>query len=346
MTVSTENTIPAPVIPHATPKSKSYFRVLLLIFLILGLGGSTYILLKFYQNAQYEISILHTQLNTFKQQLLETQQQSHRNLILQQHLQKHVSNVNQALQAALQQNLYKTNDWLLLKARYYLELAQINRQWSHDVSTTIALLQQADALLAQAHLQPMNAIRENISKEINLLQKQPHLNLSQLLQIIDGLHDQSLALVLKPVVPEPKSNDSLTKPLPTAWHQRLKQSAHLLEKLVIIRHHDETISPLPSPAYEMMLRENIRLNLQEVQWALLQNNEAVYQTMLQQIIKNIHRYFAINPNCEKMLQQLKSLQQVRFAQQSDIPIQSLTLLNALIDNQDHQNGMQQGEKSS
>ncbi|WBV63406.1 uroporphyrinogen-III C-methyltransferase [Legionella pneumophila 130b] len=58
-----------------------------------------------------------------------------------------MDSLNKELQTAMKQKLYQNNDWLLLKARYYLELAQINVHWSDNFNTSVALLQQADALL-------------------------------------------------------------------------------------------------------------------------------------------------------------------------------------------------------
>ena len=46
-----------------------------------------------------------------------------------------------------------------------------------------------------------------------------------------------------------------------------------------------------SPLYESILKESIRLNLQEAQWAILNNNPAVYQLALKQAITNLKRTF-------------------------------------------------------
>ena len=105
--------------------------------------------------------------------------------------------------------------------------------------------------------------------------------------------------------------------------------------MVIIRHRDEDINPLPSPAYEAMLREEIRLNLQEAQWAVLQNNEALYQFLLTQAIKQINRSFAPDET-QALLKQLQTLQQIHLIQPKPILEQSLPLLNQFIETKDKQ----------
>ena len=132
----------------------------------------------------------------------------------------------------------------------------------------------------------------------------------------------------------------------SAWRERLKESVGLLEKLVVIRHHNEEILPLPSPAYESMLRESIRLNLQEAQWAALQNNETVYQFSLAQATKNVHRSFELNTSITKtLIKQLQGLQKIHFLQQKPLLDQSLPLLNQLIESKDTPTPITEGEHS-
>ncbi len=88
-------------------------------------------------------------------------------------LQNKIQQMNKDLQAALREHFDQKQDWLLLKARYYLELAQINAHWSDDQQVTIALLQQADALLRTIPDQQLFTVRQAIAQEITQLQVLP-----------------------------------------------------------------------------------------------------------------------------------------------------------------------------
>ena len=249
-------------------------------------------------------------------------------------LQNKIKIIDKNMQSSLQQGSYQSKDWLLLKVRYYLELAQINAQWSDNWQTTSALLQQADTQLATIHDQRLFNVRKTIASEIAELKAMPKPDTAGLLSQLDAAFSSITQLTLKPAVTKEDENnpsDTANKS-PSSWQEHMKESVSLLEKLVVVRRHNEDIVPLPSPVYESMLREGIRLNLQEAQWAVLQNNEAVYQLSLTQAIKNIKRSFELTAtNTSSLLKQLQALQQTHLVQQKPLLEQSLPLLNQVIE---------------
>ncbi len=68
---------------------------------------------------------------------IEGQQQA------QEQIKTEINSISNEIHNELKQKMYQNQDWLLLKARYYLELGQLNTHWSTDYQTTIALLQAA-----------------------------------------------------------------------------------------------------------------------------------------------------------------------------------------------------------
>ena len=257
----------------------------------------------------------------------------------QQEIQERLQELDKNLQMALQQHLYQKQDWLLLKARYYLELAQINAYWSHNQLATIALLKQADDLLATISDQQLFPVRQAIAKEIAQLQALPKVDIAGLLSQLDAAQGLVAELPIKQAFNRAQNND-MTKPdnqETSAWRDKLRASMNSLEKLVIIRHNDEDTKPLLSPLHEAVLRESIHMNLQEAQWAILQNNAAVYQLALTQALNNVKRTFDDTAkNTQALVQQLEALQQEKlFAQKPPIE-ESLPLLNQLIESKNSQ----------
>ncbi|KTD25499.1 MULTISPECIES: uroporphyrinogen-III C-methyltransferase [Legionella] len=256
---------------------------------------------------------------------------------LQVNLQNQLQTMNTDLQSALQQRLYQKQDWLLLKARYYLELAQINAHWSSDQETTIALLQQADALLRNIPEQQLFAVRQAIAQEIMQLQTLPKIDIAGLLSQLDAAENAVANLPIKKPLnsTQPKkSNESNASP----WRQKLHESMNVLEKLVVIRRNDEDIQPLLSPLHQTLLRDSIRFNLQEAQWALLQNNSKIFQLSLAQALKEINRAFDENAVAtQALIKQLQNLQQEKLETITPTLNQSLSLLNQLIESKNTQN---------
>lgn len=250
-----------------------------------------------------------------------------------------VNFIDKTLQSSLKQRQYQSNDWLLLKARYYLELAQINAHWCDNIQITTTLLQQADALMANIHDHHLFVIRQAIAKEIAQLQAIPKLDTTGLLSQFDGIQ----TVVANLPIHQTNNNSESDKPVAdeankgSAWRDNFKSSLKLLEKLIVIRHQDTEIKSLPSPEYETMLRESIYINLQEAQWAIIQLNDAVYQFALTQAINTINRTFQPNAaGTQALIKQLQRLQVIHLVQKKPVLDKSLSLLNQLIDSKNVQ----------
>lgn len=243
--------------------------------------------------------------------------------------------LNKQLQSAMSQRFYQNKDWILLKAHYYLELAQINAHWSNNSESTIALLEQADQLLKQFNEPAIFTIRQTIAKDIAQIQALPPVDiagiLSQLDAVQNSINDLSISLPgyeNKPTIEEsnPSSNNS-------SWNTRLQESMNILGKLVVIRRHDQEIKPLLSPLLEEILKEKIRLNLQEAQWAVLNHDPLVYQLVLKQAIDTLKVNFNENTaNTASIIKKLTELQQMSVTQKRPTLNSALPMLNELIEN--------------
>ena len=247
-------------------------------------------------------------------------------------VQEKLDQLNKQVQIAMNQRLYQNQDWLLLKARYYLELAQINAHWTNDLNTAIALLQQADKLLEQLHSPKIFYIRQAIAKEIAQLKAIPTVDITGLLSKLDAAQTSVSTLSIQSTFDKNKSATE-TSTSNTTNNSTWRTGFNFLEKLVVIRRDNENIKPLMSPLFESILKESIRLNLQEAQWAVLNNNPDVYQLALKQATTNLNQTFnKTSQNTAALIKQLSELQQIKITQEKPIIELSLPLLNQLIDN--------------
>ncbi|HRD69160.1 MAG TPA: uroporphyrinogen-III C-methyltransferase [Legionella sp.] len=254
----------------------------------------------------------------------------------QQELQNKMDNVTTQLDKAMTQRLYQNEGWLLLKARYYMELAQINTHWSDNYSATIALLEQSDKLLTQLNDPKVFTVRQAIAQEIAQLKVAPSLDIAGLLSQLDAAQTSVDSLTLQ--TPHSGNNDqsveqTTTSPNNTTWRTRFNESVSLLEKMVVIRRNDDDIKPLISPLMESVLKDSIRLNLQEAQWAILNNNPLVYELTLKQAIRTLNRGFnEDSPNTTVLLKKLNELQAINLKMEKPKIGTALPLLNQLIEN--------------
>lgn len=241
------------------------------------------------------------------------------------------------MQQQAQQNhmeKHQKQDWLLLKARYYLEMAQINTHWSDNQQASIALLQEADAVLQDISEPQLLAVRQAIAREIAQLKALPVPDVAGLLSKLDAVRLMINQLPIRPILnkPETVSGKPAENTSTAPWKKRLQDSVKLLERLVVVQKQNENFQPLFSPAHQALLRESIRINLQQAQWAILQKNPEVYQRSLQQVLQAVKGIFDSNTTqAGEVIRELQNLQKVILTTEKPSGAQSLTLLNQFID---------------
>ena len=264
-------------------------------------------------------SSMDTQLSSMKQNMDDMLLES----------QNKITELNRNLQSALSERLYQKQDWLLLKARHYLELAQVNAHWGDDPKIAIALLQQADSILQELTLQKIFPVRQVIAKEIVQLQSLSPIDIPGILSQLDAA--QGLVSKLPVVDDTANATQQKTNQPILASQNRWQQSMSFLEKLIVVKHYDGDTEPALSPIHKAVLRDNIRINLQEAQWAVLQNNTKLYQQSLSRALQNIERiYEKDTPAIQTLLKQIQTLQQTTLRLAMPVLDQSLQLLNQVI----------------
>ena len=248
--------------------------------------------------------------------------------------QERLNVLDKQVHTRLQQQRYQADDWALLKARYFLEMAQINAYWTDNAESTTALLSQADTLLENAHEQRLIDVRRVIAEEkaqVAAVEKSDVVGVLSQLDAAQKLTNdlrvhQVLTLMEAQQTPSPASKTS------SRWRDRFKTSLTALEKLVVVRRVEEDVQPLMTPAFVALLRESIQLMLQEAQLAVMQGNEALYQLVLKQAINKVTQSFDQQDATTKaLLKQLKTLTQLSLVQKKVDIGQALLLLNQVID---------------
>ena len=100
-----------------------------------------------------------------------------------------------------------------------------------------------------------------------------------------------------------------------------------------------------SPMYQAVVRESIRMDLQQAQWAILQSNNAIYQLGLKQASEQIKHSFDNKAKpTQTLLTQLTQLQAINIHSQAPHFDQSLSLIDQVIQKSQKQPAVQ-GEVS-
>lgn len=321
-----------------------FFNAMTFIVATIALTSTFYVFYH-HQELQKKLNqnrtLLNEQLNQIKQDQATTREQTELLKKTQSQLQEQFGRLHQQLETTLNQQRYENQDWLLLKARHYLELAEINTHWGDSYNASIALLQESDHILKEMNTPKIFDIRQAIAKDIDQLKSIPAIDMAGLLSQLDAAQARVSELTIQSAGDESElegENKAPTLSNTPAWRSRLQDSIHLLEKLVVIRHDNEEIKPFMSPWLESIIKENIRLNLEEAQWAILNRNPVIYQLAINQAITHLKRTFGSkSPDAAALIKQLHQLQVTKIIQNKPISSGALTLLNQLIVNKEQLN---------
>ncbi len=312
--------------PNTGSKNAAFILVVVLLSLVTGVG---IIINQQYVNDTRKL-LVHTQ--------AMQQQQSNKISTLQQTL-HHVIQTNQTLSEQFQQSAqqissfinehpYQSSDWIIQKARYYLELAQINTNWMDSQSTTIVLLKQADMILAHTHQPSLNPLRQAIAENIMTLQNAPTVDTQAIIRQLKSVHTEIIALnQISTQDFDASSNPSLVN----TWQDRLLSNLKHLKNLIVVHHyaHDALQAQLMPNATALVL-ESVRLNLEQAQIALLNHQQTLYALTLTTILHNIQNYDdPTNPKTQHIIEAVQTLIALPINQKAPILIDLLTLFDSL-----------------
>lgn len=248
-------------------------------------------------------------------------------------LQETLNQTQQRLKHSMEQQQYHALDWVLLKARYVLELAQLNAHWGFDDETTRALLDQADSLLASLQETGLNEVRSAIATEKTALQRQAKADTTTLLNALNAaqstlqqvkLHWQESPKETSNEMQAPKKNQSLFQ---KTWHYSLDA----LEKLVVI-HHNQEDKPILSPMLAALVQNEIAFALLQAEYAVIQRNDALFHLFVEKAIKKVQQsYDPQEVNTIALLEQLGDMQKQTVSKSRIEMGNAIMLLNRYIE---------------
>jgi uncharacterized protein HemX len=226
----------------------------------------------------------------------------------------------------VQRQLGKTRgDWLIADAEYLLSIANQRLYLMGDVNTTREALEAADQRLRESGDAGAFKIREQIAKDITAIRNVAVADIVGMYASIQSLQDQvdTLTLYL------PYTGKVLTQSKPTQEptakeNQNLLDSAiGQLEGIVTIRHTEHPIKEILTPEEAQFIREQLRVKLEMVKIALVQQNEMLYQTSLADAKKWTEKNFAPNTETSNFIAELDKFSAIKI--RSHFPDISLSL---------------------
>jgi len=231
----------------------------------------------------------------------------------------------------VQRQLGKTRgDWLVADAEYLLSVANERLHLAGDVGTTRSALEAADQRLRESGDSGVIKIREQIAKEISLLQGIKQADLVGIFSSLQALEGDigKLNLLLpysgKPVK-EPQATTESSKV--GEDHSSLLNSAiEELEGIVTIKHTDKPVAEILTQEQADFIREQLKVKLEIVKLALAQQNDELYQAGLTDSKQWLEQHFVKTEDFERFSGELARLQALNLRSQYPDISESLKML--------------------
>jgi uncharacterized protein HemX len=234
----------------------------------------------------------------------------------------------------IQRQLGKTRgDWLIADAEYLLSIANQRLYLMADVNTTREALEAADQRLRESGDGGVFKIREQIAKDIAAIRGIAVADVVGIYSSVQTLQDNvdQLALLLpysgksltpakEEVQPKPADKD---KDKEQTGNKLIDSAMEQLEGMVTIRHTEHPIKEILTPEEAQFIREQLRVKLEMVKIALVQQNEALYLSGLADAKKWTEQNFTKNAGTASFIAELDKFSAIKI--RSQFPDISLSL---------------------
>jgi len=207
-------------------------------------------------------------------------------------------------------------EWKILEAEYLLGMASQKLQLQADVPSAIALLENADAALVASGSNGVFAVRQAIANNLELLREVTPVDHSGIYLRIDALISQVQAIDLLDSMRENFENRRNTESQPMTISESsnglVDASLDFLSTVFVWRKWDDTPVAMIAPGQETLIKQNLRLVLEQAQLALLLRDNTLYRRSVENGITWLQRYTSpespVGRNMLSSLQELLALE--------------------------------------
>ena len=225
------------------------------------------------------------------------------------------------------------SDWLLAEASYLARLANQRLQTERSTKSPLALLQNVDVILKQLDDPELLPVRRAVAADITALQLADEVDSAGLYLELSVLAEAVVKLsVLKPVTEtmlEPKQTENTMDEQPKLQGM-VTGFMTSVSQLIRVSQRSQPIEPLLQVHEEAIVRQNLRLMLEQAQSAVMREEQAIYSQSLEKAQRWLAQYFQLNPSATVIQQRLANLSDMEIVQQLPNISDSLQAIEALV----------------
>ena len=233
------------------------------------------------------------------------------------------------------------SDWFLSEAAYLARLASQRLQTERSTRNPLALLQKADSILVEINEGGMLAVRAAIATDIAALRLAGEIDIQGIVLELNALAEQigqlpMIQLSAHPLVSTQDSDsndltDSVIQPsLSQRWSSLVDEFTQSLGQLIQVKQRLKPIERVLSSSEESVVRNNLRLLLQQAANAALREQQSIYDLSLKRAGQWLMQYFQMNSSVEVIKDRLISLSTEQVVQELPMIDGSVNALEAFM----------------
>ncbi len=182
--------------------------------------------------------------------------------------------------------------WSLAEAEYLLRLSNQRLIMAGDTVAAQALLASADAVLRGLDDVSLHSVRSAVASDLAAVRAVPKVDVEGIYVRLSALAEQADKLVIFQF-PErdARPRDATQEDWQARLQQGYEQALLKLSDYVIIRRRDVPMQALMDPQWEGLVRQNLRMLLEQAQVALLSSNQALYESSLERAQHWVAQFF-------------------------------------------------------
>jgi uroporphyrin-III C-methyltransferase len=236
-------------------------------------------------------------------------------------------------QDQVQRLLGKTRtDWMIADAEYLLNVANQRLLLMGDVATAKQAMEAADARLRESEDAAVFKVRELVVKEMDALSKVGVLDVVGIYAKINALQQAAsqLTINLPYVGKQEKAPEPAQKKAPTGAEGDLLDKALVgMKDIVSIKHATVPVTGIISKEEAQFSLQQIKVRLDMVKLSLLQQNEALYMSSINDVKQWLKENFTLNAASNDFLKRLEELEAIKIRSQLPNISESLNMLKAI-----------------
>lgn len=216
----------------------------------------------------------------------------------------------------LQNSPTVTTQRTLSTIQFLVHLADLHLTVDHNPKSALSILMMAKTELDHAQQNHFGTLKQALNNDIAQLQSASHVDINSVFLTISHINAEIQALSpipAQPTISIKNTVDSMkTAGSDLPWYHRLWESAKQVKNLFIIRQLNTQNVPLFSAEIEATVKQNMLLQLNMAQWALLHHDQKIFQSALQNTMQMLSQHFALSAAMNPILTQLKTLENTQI----------------------------------